>query len=254
VLVAALTACAAQARTPLQIGAVTPELLDPSLQDLTIGLADQAGLADDARITITWQKGQTAMDPGLLSDLNTGVQKSLAAGIDVYLDAYPNGSSQTPTTVAQQKQFATWLASTVKGLPGVKHVIVGNEPNLNLFWLPQFGAAGQDLAATQYEHLLATTYDALKAVAPKIDVDGGTLAHSGSDNPHSGRQTHSPAQFILDMGKAYRASHRTKPIMDAFSYHPYMERADFPPTFQHPRSKTLTIADYGKLISTPNSS
>jgi hypothetical protein len=31
-----------------------------------------------------------------------------------------------------------------------------------------------------------------------------------------------------------------------------MERADFPPTFQHPRSKTLTIADYGKLISALN--
>ena len=35
------------------------------------------------------------------------------------------------------------------------------------------------------------------------------------------------------MGTAYRASHRTKPIMDAFSYHPYMERSDLPPTFRH---------------------
>jgi hypothetical protein len=52
------------------------------------------------------------------------------------------------------------------------------------------------------------------------------------------------------MGAAYRASHRTKPIMDAFSYHPYMERADLPPTFRHnPLANPVTIADYGKLIS-----
>jgi hypothetical protein len=52
------------------------------------------------------------------------------------------------------------------------------------------------------------------------------------------------------MGAAYRASKRTKPIMDAFAYHPYMERADLPPTLRHVRGKTLTIADYGKLVST----
>jgi hypothetical protein len=52
------------------------------------------------------------------------------------------------------------------------------------------------------------------------------------------------------MGKAYRASARSRPIMDAFAYHPYMERSDLPPTFHHhPQSKTLTIADYGKLVS-----
>ena len=44
--------------------------------------------------------------------------------------------------------------------------IVGNEPNLNRFWLPQFAADGSDAAATAYEQLLATTYDALKAVHP----------------------------------------------------------------------------------------
>jgi hypothetical protein len=38
--------------------------------------------------------------------------------------------------------------------------------------------------------------------------------------------------------------------MDAFSYHPYMERSDLPPTFRHnPLANTVTIADYGKLIS-----
>jgi hypothetical protein len=258
VLATAGTACAASQkhaaaprhlRVPMQIGGVVPELLDAGLQDLTIGLMKQANLADVGRITVTWLKGQTAMDPGQLGDLRTGVDKATAAGVDVYLDVYPNGSSQTPNSTADQAAFATWAASVVAALPNLKHVIVGNECNLNLFCLPQYGSAGQDLAAINYTKLMARTYDAVKAAAPAVEVVGGALAHSGTDKPSSARQTHSPAQFILDMGKAYRTLKRPKPIMDAFAYHPYMERADLSPTLRHVRSKTLTIADYGKLVS-----
>jgi hypothetical protein len=140
----------------------------------------------------------------------------------------------------------------ITGIPGLKHVIVGNEPNLNLFWFPQFGSSGKDVAAVGYEHLLARVYDTVKGAAPNVEIVGGTLAHSGTDKRGTGRDTHSPVQFILDLGKAYRVSHRAKPIMDAFSYHPYMERSNLPPTFRHVRSKTVTIADYGKLVSALN--
>ena len=249
VAMSAPTTAPRQARVPLKLGGAVPELLDPGLQDLTLGLMKQANLADVGRITVTWQRGQTTMDPGLLGDLRTGVDKSALAGVDVYLDVYPNGSSQTPNSAADQAAFATWTASVVAGLPNLKHVIVGNECNLNLFCLPQYGSAGQDLAAINYAKLLAKTYDAVKAAAPSVEVLGGALAHSGTDRPSSARQTHSPAQFILDMGTAYRALERAKPVMDAFAYHPYMERADLPPTQRHVRGKTLTIADYGKLVS-----
>ena len=47
------------------------------------------------------------------------------------------------------------------------HVVVGNEPNLDTFWKPQFGATGHDLAAAGYEDLLARSYDAIKAVDGK---------------------------------------------------------------------------------------
>ena len=45
-------------------------------------------------------------------------------------------------------------------------MIVGNEPNLNRFWLPQFNPDGTDAAAPAYLALLARSYDALKAVDP----------------------------------------------------------------------------------------
>jgi hypothetical protein len=248
--VAALGAAAAKARTPLKVGAVTPELLDPGLAENTVALLRAASLGDSARVTVTWRRGERRLDPGLLGDLRSGIEKARAAGVDVYLDVYPNGSSQTPRTAAEQSAFAKWTASIVAAVPGLRHVIVGNEPNLNLFWMPQFGSSGQDLAAPAFTRLLARTYDAVKAAAPRVEVIGGALAHSGTDRRGTGRDTHSPATFILDMGKAYRESRRTRPIMDAFAYHPYMERSDLPPTFRHhPEGRTLTIGDYGKLVS-----
>jgi hypothetical protein len=255
-LAAVLAACllggagVAQARTPLEVGAVAPELLDPGLAANTVTLLRSASLGDTARVTVTWRRGQRALDPGLLGDLRSGIDQARVKGVDMYLDVYPDGSSQTPRTAAAQNDFARWTASLVDQLPELRHVIVGNESNLNLFWMPQFGSSGADVAAVGYERLLARTYDLVKAKAPKVEVVGGALAHSGTDRRGTGRDTHSPATFILDMGKAYRSSHRTRPIMDAFAYHPYMERSDLAPVRRHdPRSKTLTIADYGRLVS-----
>jgi hypothetical protein len=245
----ALAAPVAQAKAPLQVGAVTPELLTRKLVPGTVADLRAANLADVARVTLTWRRGQTDLDLDLLADLRYGIDAAERVGADVYLAVYPAGSAATPLTFADQGTFAQYAAWLVKRLPAVEHVIVGNEPNLNRFWLPQFGAGGTDLAAPAYVRLLARTYDALKAASPAVEVVGGALAHRGSDIPATGRDTHSPVTFILDMGKAYRASGRTKPIMDALAYHPYLEQSDFPPTYQHLLSKTITIGDYGKLVS-----
>jgi hypothetical protein len=245
----AATGSRAFTRAPLEIGAVTPELLDRSLVQRTVSLLEDANLAGAVRVTITWKRGQTALDPNLLADLGYGIDQAQAAGADAYLTVYPAGSSETPVTPGDRATFARFAASLARALPQLHHVIVGNEPNLNRFWLPQFGSGRTDVAAPAYERLLAQTYDALKAASPGIEVIGGALAHRGADVPGTGRDTHSPKRFILDLGAAYRESGRRKPIMDAFAYHPYMERSSLPPGFQHLMSTTLTIADYGKLVS-----
>ena len=215
VLATAGTACAAtqshssaprQLRVPLQIGGVVPELLDPSLQDLTIGLMKQANLADVGRITVTWQKGQTAMDPGQLGDLRTGVDKATAAGIDVYLDVYPNGSSQTPNSAADQADFATWAASVVARPAGPE----ARDRRQRVEPQPLLAAAVRARqAGPRRDRLHEAAREDLRrgqGGAPTVEVVGGALAHSGTDKrPSTGRETHSPAQFILDMGTAYRA-------------------------------------------------
>jgi hypothetical protein len=131
----------------------------------------------------------------------------------------------------------------------VRTVIVGNEPNLNLFWLPQFGPDGEDVAASAYEQLLAQAYDALKAADPKLTVVGGAVSPRGGDDPGARRPTHSPTRFIEDVGAAYRASGRTRPLMDMFSIHVYGEAPKIPPTFRHPHTTSIGIADYGKLVA-----
>jgi len=80
-------------------------------------------------------------------------------------------------------------------------------------------------------------------------VIGGALSPRGGDDPTSIRPTHSPTVFIRDLGLAYRRSHRTRPIMDWFSFHPYLETSRLPPSFTHPRTTTIAIADYGKLVA-----
>jgi hypothetical protein len=115
--------------------------------------------------------------------------------------------------------------------------------------LPQFGPDGSNAAATSYLTLLAESYDALKKVSPDINVIGGSLSARGSDDPAAARPTHSPTRFIEDLGAAYRASGRDKPVMDMFSIHPYPENSSVPPSLEHPQSTSIGLADYDKLVA-----
>jgi hypothetical protein len=178
--------------------------------------------------------------------LQRAVKAATAAGVTPMVAVYQLSSS-TPLSDADRTAFAGYAAAIAKALPDVHDVFVGNEPNLNLFWQPQFDGSGGDAAASAYEQLLATTYDALKKVDSGITVVGGNLSPRGGDDPSSSRPTHSPTQFIRDLGAAYRASGRDRPLMDAFSIHVYGESSKVPPTLTHPKTTSIGIADYGKL-------
>jgi hypothetical protein len=196
-------------------------------------------------LSALWEPGAPAN--AALPPLRRAVDAATENEIEPVLAVYQL-SSATPLEPSARTAFAEFAASLARRLPDVRTVIVGNEPNLNLFWMPQFAADGSDAAASAYEPLLAETYDALKDVDPDLTVVGGALAPRGADDPDATRQTHSPTQFIADLGRAYRASGRKQPLMDAFALHPYGESPRVPPTLRHPRSSSLGIADYPKLV------
>jgi len=203
---------------------------------------------DTIRVTQTWTKGQTALGPNDQITLGNAMKAAQFTGVRVILSLYPFGSSVTPLTDQGRLDFSEFAADVVKRYPLLHDIIVGNEPNLNRFWLPQFGVSGEDVAAPAYEQLLAATYDALKVVRPHATIYGGALAPRGVDKPNTGRDTHSPTAFIADLGAAYKSSGRLIPIMDAFAFHPYPETSSTGPDFPHPNSTSIGLADYAKLV------
>jgi hypothetical protein len=249
VLLAALAAVPAQAARgrPILVGAAEDSAKQgPLAADAQMSLARLAGF-NTIRMTSIWWPGNREVSGPELEGLQNAAAAAGLNGIRLIITVYPNGSSVTPRTPTARAQFASYAASIPQLVPYVRDVVVGNEPNLNRFWMPQFTSTGGNAAATSYVGLLAQTYDRLKQVSPTINVIGGTLAPRGSDNPKLIRATHSPTQFILDMGAAYRRSGRTRPLMDWFSFHPYPDKSSTSPTFKHPKGKVIALADYSKL-------
>jgi len=204
---------------------------------------------DVAAVSATWHRDQRRPPARLVHVLRNVGTATKRARMRLAAVVWHGLGEDTPRTPADRADFAAYAAAVVKSLPRLRLVIVGNEPNLSTFWRPQFGGGGRNLAARTYVDLLARSYDSIKAERPGVLVLGGALSPRGADRPHGSRPTHSPTAFIRDLGAAYRASHRRRPLMDAFAFHPYMEASRFAPTGTHPENTTITIADYPKLVA-----
>jgi hypothetical protein len=244
-----LAAQQASAGTSMFVGAAEDNVrsLDPLATKAKMDLAALAGLSV-VRMTATWSPGEYEVsgdDRIVLQNVSAAAQLD---GVRVILSIYPRDGRTAPLSSRARGEFAQYAASIARTFPAITDFVIGNEPNLNRFWMPQFGANGVDLAARSYELLLAAAYDALKSVSTDVNVIGGALSPAGQDKAASIRQTHSPTAFIRDLGAAYRATHRRRAIMDMFAIHPYLIPSRLPPTFAHPRTTTIGIADYPKLV------
>src|SRR5687767_5290217 len=144
---------------------------DPVVAKAKLTLARLAGL-DTIRITVLWARGQTEVPQAEEAALDSLEAAARLSGIRVVTSIYPFGSSQTPLTDESRTQFAGFAASVARDHPGFREFIVGNEPNINRFWLPQFGEDGSSVSAAAFLPLLAQTYDAMKAVSPAVRVWG----------------------------------------------------------------------------------
>lgn len=189
---------------------------------ITFGVADDAGkYADDGgkwfdqqlkganlteeRWTLSWTGGTTINE---LPFLQRAAPQAQADGIRVELALYGRPASNNDAT-----QFCAWAAVVAQTASqwGIHDYIVWNEPNTALYFSPQDSSA-----PAKYEALLATCYDAIHAADPAANVIGFGLS------PRKGTSTQTaPIPFIRAVGAAYRASGRTKPIMDMISVHPY---------------------------------
>ena len=94
------------------------------------------------RVTSYWTPGLTRPSDDELRVLRNVGDAALANGVRVYVTVMSPGSRTTPLTDEARAEFASYAAAIVRGAPSLGHVIVGNEPNLNRFWLPQFALDG----------------------------------------------------------------------------------------------------------------
>ena len=239
----------ASAGTGMFVGAAEDgaRSLDPLTAKAKMDVAALAGFGL-VRMTVVWTPGEQTIGGDNLIVLQNASAAAQLDGIRLVLSIYPRDWRTTPRSSQARGEFAQYAASIARRFPGITDFVVGNEPNLSRFWMPQFGAGGVDLAARSYELLLAKTYDALKSVSADVNVIGGALSPRGQDEADAVRQTHSPTTFIADLGAAYRATGRQRPIMDTFAIHPYLIPSRLPPSFAHPRTTTIGIADYPKLV------
>jgi hypothetical protein len=210
----------------------------PAAAELSVGVADDGGrLADDGgvwflgqmrevglqenRITVSWDPDQ----PDTIRDrarLDRYIANATASGIRVVLLIAPTRAralAGSPTAVGQ---FVRFVAQVARAYPQIKDIGVGNEPNQPQFWQPQFSNSGRPLACGAYQRVLAQSYDALKAVASDITVIGVSLSPRGNDNALAAvNGSTSPVRCIRNIGLAYRASGRKRPIMDELAFHPH---------------------------------
>jgi hypothetical protein len=198
-------------------------------------------------ITSFWQPGLDAPPAEEIAVIRGVVER--AGDTRIFLGVYHPGSATTPLTPEARTEFAAYVTAIMRDAPEIRDLIVGNEPNLNRFWMPQFDAEGGDVAAPAYLALLAEVYDAVKRADPELRVWGGALAPRGIDRPNTGRDTHSPTTFIRDLGEAYRASGRDEPPLDGFAFHPYPASSSMPPDRPtDPKSSAILMADYEEKL------
>ena len=237
-------------RRTLVVGVVDDALAQQSrsFAQAQVDISHGAGF-DAAIVSATWKRGQRRPPRSLVHALGNVAAAAKKDDMRLFVVVWHGLARETPKTPSERADFAEFCAALVKTLPTVRDVIVGNEPNLNTFWAPQFGAGGRDLAAVGYLDLLVRSYDAIKAADPGVRVLGGALAPRGADRPGGSRPTHSPTAFIRDLGSAYRASGRKRPLMDAFAFHPYMQASRVSPSVAHPKNTSITVADYPKLVA-----
>jgi hypothetical protein len=168
---------------------------------------------------LTQNRWTVAFDPSNPTAINElpflerAAPKAQEAGVRVILVLFSlKGSAHDPVA------FCDWAKQVVQTVNqwGIHDFVVGNEVNTRLYWSPQKDAHGRDVAAPAYLALLATCYDGIHAVDPQANVIGMGLSPRASTS-----ESNDPLVFLRDVGRAYRASGRTAPIMDQLSIHPY---------------------------------
>jgi hypothetical protein len=193
------------------------------VQDLGLGAV---------RVTFRWRPGRTRpsfSDSGELANI-----AAAATMTKVVVEVGAGRPSVPPRTRRQRAQYCAYLVRLLRAAPGVKDVVIWTEANQPRFW--------RHPDARAYVALLARCYDALHRARRDVNV----IASVG---PHKRiRGAIAPARWYRQLGAAFRASGRRRPIFDTVGHNAYPDSPFEPPWTVHRRGGSIDEGDYARLM------
>ena len=178
--------------------------------------------ADAVRVWAPWH-GEAAPHGARLVELQRAEQAALHTTVVLAVFGF---GRDTPTTPRAQARFCGYARRALAVARHARAVVVWNEANSRTYWRG---------TPAQYEALLARCYD--------------TLHRGGVTILDSTASAHAPEAFLRAVAAAYRASGRTRPLVDAFGHNPYPATPAEEPAARHPAG-FLGEGDYERLRRT----
>jgi hypothetical protein len=179
------------------------------------------------RVTLEWRSGKRHLNRQDHNSLRRAVAAS-RHGVRIVLGVYGR-AADAPGRRAAREDYCRFVRNVLLRYSEVRDVVIWNEANSDTFWQPQ-----QD-APEAYAALLARCWDVLHASVPGVTVLTTTAS------------SHDPAAFIRGVGKAYRASGRTRPLFDALGHNPYPLFPGERPSARH--EVYIGQGDYDRLVT-----
>lgn len=207
-------------RAPHLLVGVDDDTLKWTPNPLGVVRRQQALGAQAVRVWVPWQ-GERRPGGARLDELARAEQA--AQHTRVVLAVFGTARN-TPTTQHAQERFCEYAGAALARVPHARAVVVWNEANAPAYW------SG---TAAQYASLLARCYDVLHRRGVTV-LDSTAPAHA-------------PERFLRDLGAAYRAGGRTRPLVDAFGHNPYPRVPGEPPQAVH-TDGFLGQGDYAQLV------
>jgi hypothetical protein len=199
------------------------------------------------RITLPWTRGQRTLSGENLKSFDRVVAARGAQRIVVNAGWL---GANTPVNATQRTQFCAYVRTTLVRYPQIHDVVIWNEVNKSMFFRPQFTKDRKPASPALYEKLLATCYDALHVLRGRSVNVITSVSPRGNDDPRAvSNVSLSPVRFIRELGRAYRASGRRKPIFDTWGQNAYGASYSEPVSRRH-AGGTISEGDYGKMLAT----
>lgn len=198
-------------------------------------------------ISVPWLRGEWQVSPATAGAVETAVANAAGARVVLWISGVTNDA---PNTADAREQYCSFALDALRRFPQVRDVVLWNEPNLGVFWATQFAPDGSSSAPREYGLLAARCWDLLHAFRPNVNVIGPATSPWGNDVPGGfGNISHSPTRFLLELGAAYRATGRAKPLFDTLGHHPYPASSGERPWRTHTDDRLISIGDHERLVS-----